>query len=343
MSDFETFGEKRKSNVNRAVWIACGLLLCAIIGLEIGILANRKSGSESSGTNNKKEKGEATAAPTPTEEPYILINENENTVISRFNTPKGYKRVDVEGGSFGEYLRNLELKSWGEGAFLFSGAESDEASKLGVIVQDTPVIKAQQCADTAMLFYGEYCFKNGKYDKISFEFCDGFVCDFETWASGMRPNVVDKKKTTWIDKKGTAGVIDGDYSFENFIEYIKFVYVYSNTDSLVTELPTKNADDLKPGDLFIVSQYQLAQQAKAQGITTPTYGHAMMVADVCVNDEGEKMFMLIEGTTPATDPVVVENPAAPGTVWFKFSEDGTFVKSTSGIKWQSTWIYTFEK
>lgn len=347
MEEFKTFDQKRKNGINRTIWILCGLMLCIVIGLEIAVLINRKGSiANNEGGSNTEDVSKTTAEqnePTETKKPYVLINTSENTIQTRFNPPEGYVRVEIEANSFGTYMRNFPLKPYGENALSFSGVVSDEAPTLGVLVQDTPVIKAQQCADTCMLFYGEYCYKNNKFDKISFEFCDRFVCDFVSWAKGNRPKVVDNKKTTWENKVGTTGVKENDYSFDNFIEYMKNVYVYSNTDSLVTELNKVEACDMKPGDLLIVSQYQLAQQAKSQGIETPTYGHAMIVADMCVNEAGEKMFMLVEGTTPATEPVVVEDPSNPGNVWFKFDADGTFVKSTSGIKWQNTWIYTFEK
>ena len=73
-----------------------------------------------------------------------------------------------------------------------------------------------------------------------------------------------------------------------------------------------------------------------------TYGHAVIVADVAVNAAGEKVFLIIEGTTPATECSVVENPDGVSVCWFKIAPDGSFVKSKSGIKWKDSWLYSFE-
>ena len=38
-----------------------------------------------------------------------------------------------------------------------------------------------QCADAVMYLRGEYLYKSGLYDKIQFEFANGFVADYKSW------------------------------------------------------------------------------------------------------------------------------------------------------------------
>ena len=84
-----------------------------------------------------------------------------------------------------------------------------------------------------------------------------------------------------------------------------------------------------------------ARQVSEELAESINYGHAIIIVDVAVNAAGEKVFMLAEGNTPATEAAVIENPDTSMGVWFKFDEMGTFVKGSSGIKWSSGWIYSF--
>ncbi len=347
---FETFAQKRQKGTNTFFRIGCIALLLVIIGLEIAVIATKKA---KTGANGKDKPGKTASSSnetgkpadkTPEPTPYVLINEKENTIETRFNPPAGYTRISVEKDSFGDYLRKYPLKKYGEQALLYNGLVSDEASKLGVFIQPDPLVWAQQCADTAIMLRAEYLYEQGRYNEICFEFVNGFECDFLNWAAGMRPVISGPNGNTvnWVDKRGTQGVAELDYSYENLLEYLKEIYVYANTDSLVQQFGKRSASEIQPGDIIVASQYELRIQAGEQGIDAPTLGHAMVVADVAENEAGERVFLLVEGTTPATEPCVVEDPKNPGQMWFKFDQNGTFVKSTSGIKWRDTWIYSFD-
>lgn len=343
----ETLKEKRNKTLE-FILIGMGILILVLaIVIEIVVLA--KGGLK--GKNNTvpeptDDVAVSTETPTeaPTEEPWIPVNEDGNTIETRFNPPKGYTRVPVEPGSFGEYLRKYPLKPYGTKALIYSGAESDSASTLGVFAQTDPLVKNQQCADTVMMLYGEYLYGQGRYDEIVFNFSSGFKCDFVTWAKGYR-DVVNGRNVEWVLSTDKAGVTENDYSYDNFYKYLKEVYVYANTDSMSSQYSRKSIDDVKPGDVFIATYQEIKGQAlliSEEVAETVSYGHAIVVADMAVNSNGEKVFLFIEGTTPATECSVVENPDGVSAEWFRIDEDGTFIKSKSGIRWKSSWLYSLD-
>ncbi|MBP5311218.1 MAG: hypothetical protein J6112_00060 [Clostridia bacterium] len=346
---FDTLSEKRKRILFTLMFGVIAAALVLFIVLEIVILSK---GGFPFTPDKPSEIIEATEEPTaepteePTEEPWIYINEDCNTIETRFNPPKGYTRVEVEPGSFAEYLRTYPLKDYGALPLQFSGAINDEASALGVLAQPDPLIRNQQCADTVIMLYAEYLYGQGRFDEISFNFLNGFKCDFKTWAAGYRDKV-SGNKVEWVLSTDKPGVVENDYSYENLYNYLKEVYVYANTDSLALELPFVKPDDLKIGDVLIGTVKDLKEMALnisdklAESIN---YGHAILIADMAVNEAGEKVYLFIEGTTPATECTVVQNPTISNVCWFYFrTADNTFQKGTSGIRWRTTWGHSLDK
>ncbi len=348
---FETLSQKRKQVFVAILFGVTVTALVLFIIFEIVVLKRGGLDTVPSPTDKLVEASpelteEPTEEPTPapTEEPWIAINEDGNTIGTRFNPPKGYTRVDLAAGSFGEYLRNYPLKPFGEKALLFSGAESDEASSIGVFKQVDPLIKNQQCADTVIMLYSEYLYGRGRFNDISFNFLSGFKCDFNTWAKGYR-DVVNGKDVEWVLSTDKPGVLANDYTYDNFYRYIKEVYVYANTDSLAVQFPSVKAEDIKVGDVIIGTVADLKKQALLISPTAPdtiSYGHAILVADMAVNEAGEKVYLFVEGTTPATECCVVENPDGVSVCWYKFDSTGSFVKGKSGIIWKGDWAHSLE-
>lgn len=92
-----------------------------------------------------------------------------------------------------------------------------------------------------------------------------------------------------------------------FESYMRTVFNYANTSSLVMELPNRELKDVQPGDIFV---YKVRPGHK--------YGHAIMVMDVAVNPRtGKRSVMLAEGCTPAVDIHVLRNGSS---AWFPIDE-----------------------
>ncbi|NMR95908.1 hypothetical protein HKB01_01250, partial [Vibrio parahaemolyticus] len=90
------------------------------------------------------------------EKVYEILNENGNTIKERYKTPEGFKRIDVDENSFGEFLRNQKLKPYGEKALYYDGREKPFGnvyeSVLDVDIGDRDL---HQCADAIMLLRAE--------------------------------------------------------------------------------------------------------------------------------------------------------------------------------------------
>lgn len=351
--------EKKRRKIKAILFlVVCGILVITAIVLGIKVVVDHVGGkkdpenpalSATKSPENSDDPG--SSEPTASPEPYQYINENGGNILSRFNPPEGYERVKVEAGSFAEYLRTYPLKDYGAKAYYYDetrgrGEElvySDDTSTIGVFKQQDTLTRWQQCADTAIMLYAEYLYDKGQYDAISFHFSNGFVCDYASWVQGKRVSI-SGNKTEWVDKTGDGSAKAGDYSYETFLKYLDIIYQYANTNSLASEMKKVSPDDLKPGDLLIATLSELkaaAAEVSESMAASISYGHAIMIVDMAVNADGDKVYLIAEGNTPATEAAMIEPPDSSFGVWVHFDEDGRFVKSKSGIRWNSSWGYRF--
>lgn len=119
--------------------------------------------------------------------------------IQSIPTPAGYTRVQAVG--FGEYLRNVTLKS-DKTVYLYNGQKKQnqdaQYAVLDVSVGDKDL---QQCADAVMRLRAEWLFKTKQYDKIVFNSVDGkpvrFKPPFEYWHLQKHMGVVFALCNSW--------------------------------------------------------------------------------------------------------------------------------------------------
>ncbi|MBO4326368.1 MAG: hypothetical protein J5950_03760 [Clostridia bacterium] len=257
---------------------------------------------------------EITAVPTATPEPVPPINPAGETIGTRFNPPAGYVRASVPEGSFGEYIRNFRLKSYGTVAKLADGSDNPNAPTDAVLDMDIRKNGLQQCADSIIRLYAEYRYARGEYEYITFDLYTTpvFVLDFSTWTQGNRIKA-NGNKIEWYKSDDAT---PGDTSYSTLRYYLDNVFLYANTYSLKNQMMSIDSNDIQVGDCLIITAAQ----------TGGADGHALLVVDVAVNTEtGKKIFMIAEGNTPATEMYVVKD-RANDTVWFSLNEDGTFTK-----------------
>ena len=96
-----------------------------------------------------------------------FINPEGNTLFTRFITPKGYKRVEAEKGSFANFIGNYPLEPDGTPVYYFDKREKSGDGHAAVFSMEVGEEDLQQCADSIMRIYAEYLYKNGNEDKIS--------------------------------------------------------------------------------------------------------------------------------------------------------------------------------
>lgn len=236
------------------------------------------------------------------------IHQNAS-VAKRFDLPAGFHKVKVTPGSFAEYLRNLPLKP--EGATLYYYNHQIKKLKYdgGVVDCDFGNNYAEQCADAVIYLRANWLWKTKQYDKIHFNFNNGFKADYAKWAKGYRIHV---NKKTWACNYFKRG--KEDYSYETFRKYLDIVFEYAGTASLTKELKSISFSDLHIGDVLINGGYP---------------GHAVIIVDEAVNNKGKKLFLIAQGYTPAQEIEIYNKWFSVDSTPFYFpywTFKGTFTK-----------------
>jgi hypothetical protein len=223
----------------------------------------------------------------------------------RFPPPQGFERVSVEMGSFADWLRHLPLKPPGSQVLLHDGRKKpNQVAHSAVVDIDTGSRDLQQCADAVIRLRAEHLWSAGKKAAIEFSFTSGDQATFSKWAEGWRP-VVRGAQVRWE----RSAVPDGSY--RSLRRYLETVFAYAGTISLARDLhPVKDPKDMKIGDVFV---------------RPGSPGHAAIVADLAVRPTtGERVFLLVQGFSPAQDLHVLVNPGDSGRgAWYPvaFGED----------------------
>ena len=223
----------------------------------------------------------------PIKEETNFVNIEGTTIEERYQTLEGYNRVEVDRNSFGEFLRNQKLKPYGEKVLYYNGREKKKKdvydSVIDVEIGDRDL---HQCADAIMLLRGEYLYSIGKYEDISFNFVSGFKAEYKKWMAGYRIKVEGNNVSYY---KGA----DPSNTYEDFRKYMDMVMAYSSTLSLEKELESIDVEDMEIGDVFIIGG---------------SPGHAVIVMDMAINDNGEKTFILAQSYMPAQQTQILINP-----------------------------------
>lgn len=225
---------------------------------------------------------------------YILksgrtTNPKAYATISDIPAPRGYERISSDDAGYAEYLRSLPLKEKGSKVMLYTGGKANFQS-LAYAVVDLPLLSNyEQCADVCMRLRAEYLYNTGRSGSIHFN-----------------------------DVNGNRLNYSGGRSRKSFESYLRRVYGVASTFSMSRELPTRKLKDMQPGDVFVYAagDHDLERKMKSK------YGHAVMVVDVAMDEDGDKVFMLAEGNTPARDIHVLRNWRNPfSSPWFRLDED----------------------
>jgi len=223
-----------------------------------------------------------------------------STVQTRFTPPKGYTRTPASG--FQNFLRNLPLKNASAPVLYFNGQKKDNQVHAAVIDLDVGTRDLQQCADAIMRLRAEYLYETRQFDKIHFNFTNGFRCDYSEWMKGKRIHL-DGNKTTWVQKYQPSN------NYKDFRNYLTIIFSYAGTLSLSKELQPVVINELEIGDVFI------------QGGSP---GHAIIVVDVAINPiTKEKIFILAQSYMPAQDiHILINLEDSKISPWYDIPKNG---------------------
>lgn len=218
----------------------------------------------------------------------FFINSSSQILSERFVIPASFKRVEYPADSFQNFLRSFPLKKYGTPVMLFDGSlKYRQDVHCSVLDIDTGKKDLQQCADAVMRLRAEYLYKTGQYEKIHFNFSNGFRADYSKWKLGYRIRI-HSNRASWIK---TA---EADNSRKSFREYLDIVFMYAGSASLERELRKVPICEVSPGDVLI------------QGGSP---GHALIVMDAAEDIKtGRRIFILAQSYMPAQDIHIVINP-----------------------------------
>jgi hypothetical protein len=216
-----------------------------------------------------------------------LVNKEGMTVKDRYLPVEGYVRAEYEDGSFAEFLRNQKLKPYGEKVLYYDGRKKPSNGIYDSVFDvDIGNRDLHQCADAIMLLRAEYLYSLGLYDKISFNFVSGFKAEYRKWMDGYRIRVNGNDAEYYK-------AAESSNTYEDFRKYMDMVFAYSGTLSLEKELESVSIKNMNIGDVFIVGG---------------SPGHAVIVVDMAVNSDGEKIFLLAQSYMPAQQTQILINP-----------------------------------
>lgn len=230
-----------------------------------------------------------------------ILDKTGSTIMTRFSPPHGFMRNEVNSESFAAYLRNFSLLDVEEKVQLYNGKlkvnQDVHASILNIDVGNRDL---QQCADAVMRLRAEYLLAQKQYDDIAFDFTNGWKFEYSKWRAG-NSLFVDGNRTKWIF--GT----EPQESYEDFREYMDWVFMFAGTLSLSKELKPIKLEDIEIGDVFIYGG---------------SPGHAVLVVDLVVNEvAGDKAFMLAQSYMPAQQIHILKNPVNNKmSPWYFMSE-----------------------
>ncbi|RPI23543.1 MAG: hypothetical protein EHM61_19485 [Acidobacteria bacterium] len=228
--------------------------------------------------------------------PWLPPGSRIETLERRIEPPDGFRRPPSPERSFASWLRALPVKPGRPQVRLYNGQlKTNQTAHCAVLDIDVGNRNLQQCADAVMRLRAEYLRSAGCEDSVEFHFTSGDLVSWARWRTGERP-IVSRNRVVW-----RAGSIP-DSSYQGFRSYLDQVFTYAGSASLAREL-VKVADLAfpDPGDVYV--------QAGSPG-------HAVVVADVCINSRGERMFLLGQSYMPAQEIHILVNPGSSRSPWY---------------------------
>lgn len=236
-------------------------------------------------------------------EPSISIRQIENnTVESRIKAPENFERTIVDPDSYAYYLRNLKLKSQNSDVKYYNG-ETKKNYNVYCAVIDLKIGKKNlhQCADAIMRLKAEYHWHKKEYEKIHFNFTNGFEVKYTEWMKGNRIKF-NGNKTIW------AQLTQPSNTYADFWQYLETIFTYAGTASLEKELKPVKKEDIEIGDILIQGGFP---------------GHAITIIDKVKNtNTGESLYLLAQSYMPAQETQILVNPNNKEiSPWYKLDSE----------------------
>lgn len=251
--------------------------LAAIFFLAIFWLGCRQEGNQSRAIVQEQEQ----------EAPYQMIDTSGKKIETRFLPPKGFERIPVVKGSFGEHLRNTYLRPADAQVYFYNGKVKYLRNVYSAVIDWDITSNAMTSVDCVTWFHSEYCYKKGLYEHIVYPLHNGFMMDFTKWIEGYRTTMEDNN-FRW---EKTAEPDSSYFQLRNFQDY---TFAYADAKSAKFQAEPSSPELLDFGTVFI---------------SEDRWGHGVIVVDVAEHpDTRERVFMLAQSFVPAQEMQILQNP-----------------------------------
>ncbi|MEE2757279.1 MAG: DUF4846 domain-containing protein [Myxococcota bacterium] len=211
----------------------------------------------------------------------------------RFPTPPGYKRTELQAGSFGSWLRTLPVRLDRAHVLSYDHQRLVRPSK-AIVLLDVGKRDFQQCADSIIRLHGEYLWHKNKAHKARYHFTDGQPTSWRGWVRGERFRAVGHRLKKYRGRSRAN-------HYKNYRRWLTYIFIYAGTRSMKYDSSPVEAGDLKPGDFFV----------RPGGP-----GHAVFLLDTAVNESGQTIGLIGQGFMPAEDFHILYGQNTVDSVWF---------------------------
>ena len=207
--------------------------------------------------------------------------------IGEIPVPEGYQRTKIDEHSFGEWLRQIKLRK-DSNVYLYNGMlKSNQLSQYVVLDISVGNSDLQQCADAIMRLRAEYFLNENSTGAIHFRTTGGIELSFGRWLHGERYELKGSRLCAYATSPSTAN------KRTQLGQFLKVVFTYCGTSSLVKETRPINVNDMEIGDVFV---------------------------------KADKVFLLAQSAMPAQDVHVVKNPTDGRlSPWYKITADSKII------------------
>lgn len=218
----------------------------------------------------------------------------------RYAPPRGYRRLPVEAGSFGHWLRSLPIRTDRMQVLSYAGRPLVRPSA-GLVLMDVGERDLMQCADAVIRLHAEYLWANGRAHEAAYRFTSGDNSRWTDWMKGERFLVAGSRV---VRSRGA----DRGSDHRSFRAWLNLVFTYAGTRSLARDAIRPHASDpIRAGDFYVEAG---------------SPGHAVIVLDVVQNAQGHRLGLIGQGFMPAEDIHVLRSPEAVDGVWFELPIGG---------------------
>lgn len=225
---------------------------------------------------------------------YAWLSKQEKTTYAplalRIPDPAGFCRVKATAGGFADWLRHLPTAPPGTPVKTAKNQivrAGDDARLAATVVLQPRGGKLLDAGNMLVRLRAEFFWAAGLKDRTAFRFTSGHLATWADWAAGVRPFVQGRNvEFRKIDPP--------DEGRESFTCYLEAVFRHGTVYSLMQDTFPMTDGTIEPGDVFV---------------RPGRPGHAVLVLDVAVSEDGRVSVLLGQGGTPPQTFHVLRDPA----------------------------------